>query len=64
MAGHSRLHESGRPRRVDRFYGLNGRRLTLTYDEAYELVIAVSTGVLDTVTGISEGLRAATESSR
>lgn len=39
------------------FYGLNGRRLTLTNDAAYELVMAVASGVLDTVEDIAEILR-------
>jgi hypothetical protein len=30
------------------FYGLNGRRLTLTNDEAYDLVISVAAGQLET----------------
>jgi death-on-curing protein len=42
------------------FYGLNGRRLTLTNDEAYDLVISVATGALDTVDDIAAILRAAT----
>ena len=43
------------------FLGVNGRRLTLTNDEAYDLVIAVAEGELDSVAQISEVLRAATE---
>jgi death-on-curing protein len=39
------------------FYGVNGRRLTLTNDEAYDLVIAVATGELDHVADIAEILR-------
>ena len=35
------------------FYGLNGRRLTLTNDAAYELVINVAAGQLDTVDEIT-----------
>jgi death on curing protein len=35
------------------FHGLNGRRLTLTNDEAYDLVIAVAAGDLDTVEDIA-----------
>jgi death-on-curing protein len=42
------------------FYGLNGRRLTLTNDEAYELVTNVAAGELDTVDGIPAVLRRAT----
>ena len=36
----------------------NGRRLMLSNDEAYDLVMAVATRELDDVPGISEGLRA------
>jgi death on curing protein len=35
------------------FYGINGRRLTLTNREAYRLVIAVATGELDDVNAIA-----------
>ena len=35
------------------FYGLNGRRLTLTNDEAYDLVMSVAEGRLDTVDAIA-----------
>ena len=38
------------------FYGLNGFRLALTNDEAYELVIAVSSGELDDVESITSRL--------
>ena len=38
-------------------YGMNGRRLTLTNDEAYDLVIRVASGALDTVDGIAATLR-------
>jgi death-on-curing protein len=43
------------------FYGVNGRRLTLTNDEAYEFVIDVATGRLDSVEKITTRLRNATE---
>jgi death on curing protein len=43
------------------FYGVNGRRLTLTNDEAYDLVIAVATGELDQVADIALILGTATE---
>ena len=43
------------------FYGVNGRRLTLTNDAAYELVTAVAAGTLDDVADIAEVLRGATE---
>lgn len=39
------------------FLGMNGRRLTLTNDEAYDLVIAVATGKLDEVGEIAVRLR-------
>ncbi|MFD4365836.1 type II toxin-antitoxin system death-on-curing family toxin [Rhodococcus sp. NPDC058521] len=38
------------------FLGVNGRRLTLSNDEAYDLVIAVSVGELDDVPAIAEHL--------
>ena len=43
------------------FYGVNGRRLTLTNDEAYELIVAVASGQLDSVDDIAVRLRAAAE---
>ena len=43
------------------FYGLNGRRLTLTNDAAYDLVISVASGKLDTVDAITAVLQNATE---
>lgn len=43
------------------FYGVNGRRLTLSNDAAYELVMAVAAGQLDTVADIAAVLRTATE---
>jgi death on curing protein len=42
------------------FDGLNGRRLTLTNDQAYDLVIAVAAGELDTVEDIAAVLQHAT----
>ena len=44
------------------FYGVNGRRLTLTNDAAYDLVIAVARGELDSVDGIAKLLSTATAS--
>ena len=41
------------------FYGLNARRLTMTNDEAYDVVLAVSVGDLD---DIAQLLTAASES--
>jgi death on curing protein len=43
------------------FYGVNGRRLLLTNDEAYDLVIDIATGHLDSVQEITRRLRNATE---
>ena len=42
------------------FYGLNGFRLTLSNDEAYDLVIAVASGELDDVDAIASRLESAT----
>ena len=42
------------------FYGLNGRRLTLTNDQAYDLVMNVASGELDQVAEIAPLLQAAT----
>ena len=43
------------------FLGMNGRRLTMTNDAAYDLVMAIATRELDEVTVIADILRAATE---
>ena len=43
------------------FYGLNGMRLTLTNDEAYDLVIGVASGKLDDVRTIASVLEAGSE---
>lgn len=42
------------------FYGLNGRRLTLTNDAAYDLIIKVASGELDSVDDIAAILAPAT----
>jgi len=42
------------------FYGLNGRRLTFTNDQAYDLVMKVAAGELDQVEEITAVLQAAT----
>jgi len=42
------------------FYGLNGRRLTLTNDAAYDLVMQVAAGQLDSVDEITAVLQFAT----
>jgi death-on-curing protein len=39
------------------FYGLDGMRLTLSNDEAYELVMAIASGQLDDVAPIAGRLR-------
>jgi death-on-curing protein len=46
------------------FYGLNGRRLTLANDEAYNLVISVAAGQLDNVDDIAAVLQHATQPRR
>lgn len=46
------------------FYGLNGRRLALTNDAAYNLVISVAAGDLDSVDEMAAILRTATPSAR
>ena len=46
------------------FYGLNGRRLTLTNDEAYELVMSVAAGQLDDVDDIAAVVQHATQPRR
>jgi len=43
------------------FYGLNGGRLTLSNDEAYELVMAVAAGEQDDVESIAARLAAGTD---
>ncbi|MGD0925266.1 MAG: type II toxin-antitoxin system death-on-curing family toxin [Streptosporangiaceae bacterium] len=58
--GNKRLALSG----LIAFYGVNGRRLILTNDAAYELVMAIASGELDTVAGIAGMLSGATEARR
>lgn len=43
------------------FLGVNGRRLTLSNDQAYDLVITVAIGELEDVPTIADHLRRATE---
>ncbi|HET6501971.1 MAG TPA: type II toxin-antitoxin system death-on-curing family toxin [Amycolatopsis sp.] len=43
------------------FLGVNGRRLTLSNDEAYDFIVAVATGDLDDVSAIAARIRDATE---
>jgi death-on-curing protein len=42
------------------FYGLNGMRLTLSNDEAYDLIVEVAAGELDDVEVIARRLESAT----
>jgi death-on-curing protein len=46
------------------FYGMNGLRLTLSNDEAYELVVSVAAGELDAVPAIAVVLGPGTEPRR
>jgi death-on-curing protein len=46
------------------FYGVNGRRLTVTNEAAYDLVMSIAIGVLDSVEDIAKILRTATEPRR
>jgi death on curing protein len=43
------------------FYGVNGRRLTLTNDDAYELIMKVASGELDSVEPIAAVLSRGTQ---
>lgn len=43
------------------FLGVNGRRLTLTNDEAYDLIIAIATSELNEIGDIAGGIRTATK---
>jgi death on curing protein len=54
--GNKRLALAG----VIAFYGLNGRRLTLTNDQAYDLVVNVAAGELDQVEEIAAVLQVGT----
>jgi death-on-curing protein len=58
--GNKRLALSG----LIAFYGVNGRRLILTNDAAYELVMAIASGELDTVAEIAGLLSRATQARR
>lgn len=49
------------PAAVTAFYGLNGRRLTLTSDAACDLVVNVAAGHLDSVDAIAAILQTATQ---
>jgi death on curing protein len=55
--GNKRLTLAG----VIAFYGVNGRRLTLSNDEAYDLVMAVADGSVDAVEQIAAELAHATK---
>jgi death-on-curing protein len=58
--GNKRLALAG----VIAFYGVNGWRLTMTNDAAYDLVIAVASGELDDVSQIAEVLTCGTDRRR
>jgi death-on-curing protein len=58
--GNKRLALSG----LIAFYGVNGRRLILTNDAAYDLVMAIASGEFDTVAEIAGMLSGATEARR
>ncbi len=42
------------------FLGVNGRKLTLSNDEAYDFVISVATGEMDAIAAIAEHIRNST----
>jgi death-on-curing protein len=46
------------------FYGLNGMRLTLTNEDAYELIVDVASGRIDDVEAIAVVLARGTETAR
>lgn len=46
------------------FYGLNGLRLTMTNDEAYDFIISLAVGELDEVPAIAATLEGATAQRR
>ncbi|MCK9927002.1 type II toxin-antitoxin system death-on-curing family toxin [Frankia sp. Mgl5] len=46
------------------FYGVNGRRLTLTNDDAYDLVMSIASGTCDSVEKIAKILEGATRARR
>ncbi len=46
------------------FYGLNGRSLTLTNDDAYDLVMSIASGACDSVEKIAKLLEGATRARR
>lgn len=46
------------------FLGVNGRRLTLTNDAAYDLIIAIATSELGEVSAIADRIRAGSEDRR
>jgi death-on-curing protein len=41
--------------------GVNGRKLTMTNDEAYDFIIAISVGDLDDITAIASSIGASSE---
>lgn len=55
--GNKRLALSG----LVAFLGMNGRRLTLSNDEAYDLIVDVASGELDDIVLIAERIGSGTE---
>lgn len=43
------------------FLGVNGRRLTLSNDQAYELVMSIASGEMDDIASIAERIATGTE---
>ena len=60
MDGNRRLALAG----TIAFLGINGRRLTLTNDEAYTIIMDAASGQLDDVADIAERLRQRSEPRR
>jgi len=58
------METRGSPGGVIAFYGLNGIRLTLTNDEAYDLVTSVAAGDQDDVAAVAKRLAAKTAKRR
>jgi prophage maintenance system killer protein len=55
-------HEGAKPLRLAlvatiAFLGINGQRLELTNDQAYDLVTTIATGELDDVAGVAKVVR-------
>ena len=46
---------------VSAFYGLNGRRLTMANDEAYESIMTIAVGAVDAIAVIAQRLASRSE---